>query len=112
MANFHLYFITQLCAHLGYAPFTNYHPQHTPLFDAAQGSFVPLDAASAFAFSLEESALLYRLYTAPKASSAATIPLNATQRHLYIEAIIRYLSFHLNTPLELTSPTVLRQIVE
>ena len=109
--NFHLYFITHLCAHLGYAPNLNFHPEHAPLFDVPQGSFVPMDAALALAFSPESSSLLHRLCTAANAAEAATIPLNGTQRNLYIESIIRYLSFHLNTPLEMKSPAVLRQVV-
>jgi len=110
VANFHLYFLTQLCAFLGYAPNNNYHPNDTPLFDIPQGSFVSMGAASDFAFSPQESMLLYRFNTAPNASTAAAIPLSAIQRNLYIEAIIRYLSFHLNSPFELKSPGVLRQM--
>ncbi|MCL2727328.1 MAG: recombination protein O N-terminal domain-containing protein [Bacteroidales bacterium] len=110
VANFHLYFITHLCAHLGYAPDLNYHPEHSPLFDLPQGFFVPAWAASNLACSPELSILLHRFSTSPCASSAASIPLNATQRNDYVDAIIRYLSFHLNTPLELKSPKVLQQI--
>ena len=108
--NFHLHFITHYCAHLGYAPTLNFHPEHTPIFDIPQGSFVPVGTASALAFSKEESILLHHFYTAPNASAAAAIPLHAAFRNRYIEAIIRHLSYHLNTSLELTSPKVLRQI--
>ena len=109
-ANFHLYFITRYCAHLGYAPNVNFHPQETPLFDISQGSFVSIGAASDLAFSKEESALLHQFHTASNISDFAAIPLNARQRSCYIDAIIRYLSYHLNISLVLTSPGVLRQI--
>ena len=112
VSNFHLYFITHYCAHLGYAPNINYHPQNTPLFDIPQGSFVPMNSTSQLTFSKDESALLYQFHMAPDVSTTAVIPLNAIQRNLYINAIIRYLSYHLNTPLILTSPGVLRQIWE
>ena len=112
VANYHLYFITRLCARLGYAPNNNYHPEYTPIFDIPQGSFVPMSAASDLTFLSESSALLCQLCKAPNASAAANIPLNGTQRGLFIEAIIHYLSYHLNTPLELKSPRVLKQVME
>jgi len=70
-----------------------------------------MDAASDLTFSPELSALLHSFSMAPNATSAATIPLNATQRNSYINTMIRYLSYHLNIPLELKSPKVLQQIL-
>ena len=110
VANFHLYFITHYISHLGYAPNINYHPEYRPLFDIPQGAFVSTGDASNLSFSTIESALLYRFVTAPNVSATTTILLNAKQRNLYIHAIMRYLSFHLNTPLTLTSPDLLGQI--
>jgi len=112
IANFHLHFLTRLCTHLGYAPNLNYHPLHAPFFDISQGLFVPSDSLSGPAFSNEDSALLYQLYTAPSASAAGSIPLNGTQRSLFVEAMIRYLSYHLNFPLALNAPEVLRQVLQ
>ena len=112
VANFHLHFITHYCAHLGFAPHINFHPQHTPLFYIPHGSFVPVSAISDLTFSMEESSLLVQLYTMQHTPSAASISLHSTQRHLYIQAIVRYLSYHLNSSLELTSPKVLMQIFQ
>jgi DNA repair protein RecO (recombination protein O) len=112
VANFHLHFITHYCAHLGFAPTLNFHPQLNPVFDIFQGSFVPIGTAPALALSKEESALLYQFYTAPNASAAATIPLHSAARNRYIDSIIRYLSYHLNAPLVLNAPAVLRQIFQ
>ena len=112
VANFHLHFLTRLCAHLGYAPHLNYHPQNAPFFDIAQGFFVPSDALLGPAFSGEESALFYQFLIAPDASTAGKIALNGTQRDLFVKDIVRYLSYHLNAPLVLNAPEVLRQVLQ
>ena len=110
VANFHLYFLAQLCTHLGYAPFPNFDVRHTPLFDMAQGVFVPTGTASDHLFSHEDSRLLAKLTALPSAAHAARIPLNGAQRHQFVMQMMRYLRYHLGAPLDMKSPDVLQQI--
>ena len=112
VANFHLYFLVQLCGHLGYAPLLNYHPEKTPLFDMAQGAFVASGTRSDFLFSKEESLLLSQLSGLTEASEAAHLPLNGAQRHQCVMRIIHYLHYHLGFSLDIKSPDVLRQLFQ
>ena len=118
VANFHLYFLAQFCARLGYAPLPNYHPEHTPLFDITQGAFRSLQAkqevsphtTSDLLFSKEESRLLAQLSICSTPLEAAAIPLNGTQRHQFVTQMIRYLHYHLGGLPGMKSPEVLRQL--
>ncbi|MDR2586557.1 MAG: DNA repair protein RecO C-terminal domain-containing protein [Prevotellaceae bacterium] len=112
VANFHLYFLAQLNIHLGFAPLINFHPQHAPVFDIQKGHFDSIGKSTGPIFSVETSALFYRLCTASNASEAASIAMNGVQRRLIIDAIVQYLSFHLNTPLVFKSPEVLQQVLQ
>ncbi|MCL2501662.1 MAG: DNA repair protein RecO [Bacteroidales bacterium] len=111
VANFHLHFLAQYCARLGYAPFPNYDSEQKPLFDMAKGMFVARDSVSDFLFSQGDSQLLSRL-SALQVSEAANLPLNGTQRHQFVTSMIHYLHYHLGFSLDIKSPEVLRQLFQ
>ena len=112
VANFHLFFLVQLCGRLGYAPLSNYDPVHTPFFDMALGAFVAPGSISDFLFSKEESLLLSILSSKNHAVEAADLPLNGTQRHQFVTSMIKYLHYHLGFSLDIKSPEVLRQLFQ
>ena len=112
VSNFHLFFLTQFCKHIGYAPYANYHPESTPLFDYAQGVFVPSDTVSAFLFSKEESLLIAKFSALSSVTQTSSISLSGALRHQFIMQMIRYLHFHLSFSTDIKSPEVLRQLFQ
>lgn len=95
-ANFHLWFLVSYAARLGFHP----------------AGFVP-DCSSGnpgFRFSESGAGLLSLLLTAPP-EVCLSHPLNASRRRSFCDEMIRYLSYHLEVPLEMKSLAVLHEVL-
>lgn len=95
-ANYHLWFLVSYAARLGF---------HPAGFISESGG-----GNTGFRFSESGSGLLSLLLSAPPEICLAH-PLNASRRKSFCDEMIRYLSFHLEVPLEMKSLTVLHEVL-
>ncbi|HOG40941.1 MAG TPA: DNA repair protein RecO [Bacteroidales bacterium] len=109
-ANFHLKFLVGFCRQMGFLPHDNYSEQ-TPLFDIISARYVSAGALrdSTYLFTEQDSLLLYRLLNADL-NEAMQIPLNARARSGFCDQMLKYLSYWLDTPINIRSLAVLHTI--
>jgi len=109
-ANFHLKFLAGFCRQMGFLPHDNWSEQ-TPLFDIISARFVTPDSSndSGYLFSEQDSLLLHRLLSADF-NEAMQIPLNAKARNSFCDQMLKYLSYWLETSINIRSVAVLHTI--
>lgn len=92
IANFHLHFMVQLAAQLGYAPTDNYNIGD--YFDIKQGCFVPFRPVShSMYFDPEVSRLLSDMLATPK-ERIGVIGLTRDMRRKFLGSMVDYFGFH------------------
>ncbi len=107
IANFHLWFLVQLSAFLGFYP-ANDHTEGA-WFDIAEGSFVETFPDHALALNRANSALLATLMTT-EASELGTLQLARTQRADFLDAMLHYFGYHLDAIAKVQSLRILGEI--
>jgi DNA repair protein RecO (recombination protein O) len=109
-ANFHLKFLAGFCRQMGFLPHDNWSEQ-TPLFDIISARFVTPDSLhdSSYLFSEQDSLLLHRLLSADF-NEVMQIPLNAKARNSFCDQMLKYLSYWLETSINIRSVAVLHTI--
>lgn len=91
-ANFHLHFMVQLAAQMGYAPTENHSVGD--YFDIKQGCFVPFRPIShSLYFDPEISRLLHDMLTTPK-EDIRRITLSRDMRRKFLASMVDYFGFH------------------
>jgi len=91
-ANFHLWFLTRLLPFLGFQPENNFSPSF-PWFDLKNGRFLQSRPLHPVAPSLDESALLSKLFDLDQ-DDLHTFRLTPSQRKRLLELLIEYYSIH------------------
>lgn len=118
IANFHICFLVHLSRMMGFMPLDNYSPQ-TPVFnilsagfretETAGNSYAGANPGPGFDFSPEESVLLHRILNTP-VTSLAEIKCRGELRFAFAKQMVRYLSHHLESPLEIKSLDILHEV--
>lgn len=107
VANFHLWFLTHLSRLLGFYPGGEYSPNC--YFDIKEGEYCPIRPLHPLYIEPAETALLEELL-ALSASELPSLQLNRTQRVAYLEAMLRYFGYHLDSINSVQSIRILREV--
>lgn len=110
VSNFHLVFITQFSKYLGFYPQGRFSAE-TPFFDFKNGVFTSTEPLHAMFFGQEYSNLLFQLQKVGF-SDAHNIKLNHNQRYTYIEMMLRYYSYHMDSVHGIKSLPILSQVFQ
>ncbi|HSH65143.1 MAG TPA: DNA repair protein RecO [Bacteroidia bacterium] len=107
-ANFHIYFLIQLCSYLGFAPHGK--PDHiNKFFDLKEGQFIP-EITSHLYFLNEENTTNFYEFMNAGTEDFHLIQINRFQRKELLQALIYYYQFHIASFGELKSLSVLEEI--
>ncbi len=107
VANFHLWFMVSLSAHLGFYPGNEYAAGHW--FDIREGLFTPVMPLHGMAFSRENSRLLGQLMETP-AAGIAGIALGRGGRVDFLNSMLAYFGYHLDAVRDIRSVDILREV--
>lgn len=107
VANFHLWFMVALSRHLGFFPGNEYAAGHR--FDVREGVFTPIMPLHGMVFSGENSQLLGQLMDTP-AGDIASIPLGRGRRVDFLNSMLGYLGYHLDSVRDIRSVDILREV--
>ena len=108
VANFHLLFLVQLTKHLGFYPNGKYTPA-TPFFDCKSGLFVKDEPMHPIYFNKSHSQLLSNLLQTDYANANA-IGLNGNQRNNFLNQILNFYAYHMDSVHTLKSLPILAQL--
>lgn len=111
IANFHLHFMVRLCKFMGIMPVNDYSgPESIFSLPAAKFADTLKNEKPLSPFlSRQESELLYRLMVTP-VSMIGRIECNGELRSKFAKEILKYISYHLGTDIELKSLDVLHEV--
>ena len=111
-ANFHLWFLVEYCRRLGFLPRDNFSADDC-YFDIVTAQYVDRSAQrlgdEKQFFPQKESALLHIISTSTP-EEALDLPLTGQQRSDFAARCIEFLSYHLESPLNIKSLGVLHEI--
>lgn len=107
VANFHLWFLVNLSAHLGFYPSNEYEPGYW--FDIAEGGFTPLEPTHRLYFDRDNARLLSQFMECGEAGLSA-ITLSRAQRNSFMNAVIDYFAYHLDAIGEVKSIRIFQEI--
>jgi DNA repair protein RecO (recombination protein O) len=107
VANFHLWFLSHLCRFLGFSPGNEYRPDCW--FNIAEGMFTAERPPREYAMS-QENALILRDMLECDVRYLAEIGLNRHQRVDFLEALLSYYGYHLDTIHSVQSIRILREL--
>lgn len=107
VANFHLWFLAHLCRFLGFAPGNEYSAGDW--FHIAEGSFCALQPPRQYAIS-PDNALLLRDMLECDVRYLGEIGLSRIQRVEFLEALLAYYSYHLDTIRSVESIRILKEV--
>ena len=107
VANFHLWFLSHLCRFLGFSPGNEYRPDCW--FNIAEGLFTDERPPREYAMS-QENALILRDMLECDVRFLAEIGLNRHQRVDFLEALLSYYGYHLDTIHSVQSIRILREL--
>lgn len=107
VANFHLWFLARLSRLLGYAPGNDY--EAGCYFDIKEGLYLPHRPLHPLVMEPEEAHLLDRLLTTP-VTELASVELNRTQRVDFLNAMLAYFGYHLDSINSVQSVRILREV--
>ena len=108
-ANFHIYFMVQLTAYLGFSPNGSLEEKNT-LFDLKEGCFVATIPIHRHYLNAESSMIFYRFLTTTF-EDFQSISLNRIQRKELLQALILYYQFHIHSFGEIKSLSILEEII-
>ena len=108
VANFHLLFLVKLSKYLGFYPSGEYSVA-TPFFDCKSGQFVKFEPLHPIHFNQNHSELLSKLLQNDYASPG-TISLNGSQRNDFLNQLLNFYAYHLDSVHALKSLPVLNQL--
>ncbi|MEN6618449.1 MAG: DNA repair protein RecO [Rikenellaceae bacterium] len=109
-ANFHAYFIVELCKHIGYTPESNYS-HSKPLFDIVSAGFTDNPVMADMSFSLKSSSILAAILNI-KPESLCSLKITGNERYSFIKDMIKYISHHIGYQIEIRSLNVLHEVFE
>ncbi len=107
IANFHLWFMVRLSAHLGFYPGNEYIPGGC--FDIQEGLFVRSMPQHRLALSPENTRILDALMSA-EVDALPSINLARTQRSAFLAAMLTYFGYHLDSIHSVRSLDILRDV--
>ena len=107
IANFHLWFMVRLSAHLGFYPGNEYIPGGC--FDIQEGLFVRTMPQHRLALSPENTRILDVLMSAG-VGELASLNLARTQRSAFLAAMLTYFGYHLDSIHSVRSLDILRDV--
>lgn len=107
VANFHLWFMVRLSAHLGFYPGNEYIPGGC--FDIQEGLFVHSMPQHRLALSPENTRILDAFMSAG-VGELASINLARTQRSAFLAALLTYFGYHLDSIHNIRSLDILRDV--
>lgn len=107
ISNFHLWFLVQLSAFLGFYPANEY--SDGDIFDIVDGSFVSHKPEHSIFINQPNAALMATLMGC-EAGSLGTLSIARTQRTDFLTAILRYFSYHLDATDKIQSVKILKEV--
>ena len=107
VANFHLWFLTNLSRFLGFSPGNAYLPG--AWFDIREGSFTPLRPPHGEVLSADDARILHDLLECD-VRYIAEIGLNRRQRVAYLDALLVYYGYHLDAIHAVQSVRILQEV--
>ena len=107
VANFHLWFLTNLSRFLGFSPGNAYLPG--AWFDIREGSFTPLRPSHGEVLSADDARILHDLLECD-VRYIAEIGLNRRQRVAYLDALLVYYGYHLDAIHAVQSVRILQEV--
>ena len=107
VANFHLWFLVKLSSHLGFYPGNEYTPGGW--FDISEGLFSPAAPRHSLTMNPESSRILDRLMDAD-ISELDGIRLTREQRAGFMNDMLSYFSYHLDSINQVRSIQILRDV--
>lgn len=107
VANFHLWFMVRLSAHLGFYPGNEYIPGGC--FDIQEGLFTPSMPQHRLALSPDNTRILDTLMSAG-IDDLASLNLTRTQRSTFLAALLTYFGYHLDAIHNVRSLDILRDV--
>lgn len=107
VANFHLRFMAGLSRHLGFYPKNDYN--EGDWFDIPEGEFTPIQPMHGLHCSQADSALLHKMLNTPL-SQMGEIRLSRAERASFLNALLLYYGFHLDTINQVKSLKILSEI--
>lgn len=107
VANFHLWFLTNLSRFLGFSPGNAYLPG--AWFDIREGSFTPLRPPHGEVLSADDARTLHDLLECD-VRYIAEIGLNRRQRVAYLDALLVYYGYHLDAIHAVQSVRILQEV--
>ena len=107
VANFHLWFLAHLCRFLGFSPGNEYMPNCW--FNIAEGMFTDVPPPKEYAMS-QDNALILRDMLECDVRYLGEVGLNRHQRVEFLEALLNYYAYHLDTIHSVQSIRILREL--
>ena len=107
VANFHLWFLAQLSRLVGFYPGNAYAEGYW--FDIKEGLYVPYPPLHTLSMRPEEAHILDRLLHCP-VEALGEVALNRTQRVDFLNAMLSYFGYHLDSIHAVQSVRILREV--
>lgn len=107
VANFHLWFLVQLSAFLGFYPANEYF--EGSLFDIIEGSFCAMKPQHNMLIDKANAELLGRLMKC-SAGELGTLPLSRVQRGEFLKSLLHYFGYHLDSINKVQSVAILSEV--
>lgn len=107
VANFHLWFLTHLSRLLGFYPSGDFLPGS--YFDIKEGEYCPIRPLHSLFIAPEEASLMEQLLSI-SATELHTLQLNRMQRVAYLEAMLNYFGYHLDSINAVQSVRILQEV--
>jgi len=109
-ANFHSFFIVELCKNIGYSPESNFSDEE-PLFDIVSAQFTKSPILADLCFSLKSSQILATLLNT-RPEYLYSLKISGNERYSFIKDMIKYLSHHIGFQIDVRSLAVLHEVFE
>ena len=107
VANFHLWFLSNLCRFLGFPPGNEYMPD--AWFDIAEGHYT-MDMPAREHRMSQQNALILRDMLECDVRYLAEVGLNRHQRVNFLDALLAYYAYHLDTIHSVQSIRILQEV--
>lgn len=107
VANFHLWFLSNLCRFLGFSPGNEYMPD--AWFDIAEGQYTTVEPPREHAMS-QQNALILRDMLECDVRYLAEVGLNRHQRVEFLQSLLAYYAYHLDTIHTVQSIRILQEV--
>lgn len=104
-SNLHLYFLLEMCKHLGFEPQNNFNETNL-FFDVREGRFTETAMVWPFGLSKDESALFSEILQCDLLSAR----FKRDEKHLLLDVFLNYFAFHIPGFGILKSPEVLKEV--